>query len=92
MKKPSLPSFIKKFLPLIIIVIILGVAAINFFTMRTPKVEPLTAEQKQDFINYVDANKVKPLSKKEKQDFAKTTPTTQPITPEEKDSFLKSIR
>lgn len=95
MQKPSFSHFIKnskKFIPFVVVVIILGIAVVIFFSMRTPKLEPLTPEQKQDFINYIDSQKIKPITKKQKQDFITNTATTKPLTQEEKDSFLKSVR
>lgn len=92
MQKTSFSPFIKKFLPLIIIIIILGVAAILFFTLRAPKVEPLTSQQKQDFLNYIDTNKIKPSTKKEKTDFIKSTEAQPALSEDAKASFAKSIR
>jgi hypothetical protein len=92
MQKTSFSPFIKKYLPLIIVIIILGVTAILFFTLRAPKVETITDQQKQDFLNYVNEQKPDPFTKKEKQSFLKEAAGQQPMTQEQKDDFAKSIR
>lgn len=82
----------KKSIPHIAVLIIVAVALILFFTLRAPKVEPLSDQQKQDFLNYINQQKPDPFTKKEKKSFLKEAEEQQPMTQQQKDDFAKSIR